>query len=113
LHDEDPAHANIDCILERGRLLTLDGPSMRTKDLGLDEPTAPEPHAPVTRLSETDVPEFSAPQDRPIAWPWTLRAAHAHPGYADATRALQQLCPELRLLSESAAESLAKPWVRR
>ena len=40
LHDDDLAHAIVDRILERGRLLTLDGPSMRTKHLGLDDPTA-------------------------------------------------------------------------
>jgi DNA replication protein DnaC len=40
LHDEDLAHAIVDRILERGRLLTLDGPSMRTRHLGLDDPTA-------------------------------------------------------------------------
>ena len=37
LHDEDLAPAIVDRILERGRLLTLDGPSMQTKHLGLDE----------------------------------------------------------------------------
>ena len=42
LHDEDLAHAIVDRILERGRLLLLDGPSLRTKHLGLDDPTAPE-----------------------------------------------------------------------
>lgn len=31
LHDEDLAHAIVDRVLERGRLLTLDGPSLRTK----------------------------------------------------------------------------------
>jgi DNA replication protein DnaC len=40
LHDEDLAHAIVDRILERGRMLTLDGPSMRTRHLGLDDPTA-------------------------------------------------------------------------
>jgi len=40
LHDEDLAHAIVDRILERGRMLTLDGPSLRTKHLGLDDPTA-------------------------------------------------------------------------
>jgi len=40
LHDEDLAQAIVDRILERGRVLTLDGPSMRTKHLGLDDPTA-------------------------------------------------------------------------
>src|SRR5262245_9943135 len=42
VHDEDLAHAIIDRILERGRMLTLDGPSLRTKHLGLDDPTSPE-----------------------------------------------------------------------
>jgi hypothetical protein len=40
LHDEDLAQAIIDRVLECGRLLTLDGPSMRTKHLALDEPAA-------------------------------------------------------------------------
>ena len=40
LHDEDLANAIVDRILERGRVLTLDGPSMRTKHLGLDDPTS-------------------------------------------------------------------------
>jgi IstB-like ATP binding protein len=42
LHDDDLAHAIIDRVLERGRLLPWDGPSMRTKHLGLDDATAPE-----------------------------------------------------------------------
>ncbi len=37
LHDEDLAQAIVDRVLERGRLLTLDGPSMRTRHLGLDD----------------------------------------------------------------------------
>jgi len=53
LHDEDLAQAIVDRILERGRLLLLDGPSMRTKHLGLDDPTAPEAlHGPA-RISGT------------------------------------------------------------
>jgi len=43
LHDEDLAHAIVDRVLERGRLLTLDGPSLRTKHLGLDDHTASTP----------------------------------------------------------------------
>jgi hypothetical protein len=39
LHDEDLAQAIVDRVLERGRLLTLDGPSMRTRHLGLDDLT--------------------------------------------------------------------------
>lgn len=37
LHDDDLADAIVDRILERGRLLRLDGPSVRTKHLPADE----------------------------------------------------------------------------
>jgi DNA replication protein DnaC len=37
LHDDDLADAIVDRILERGRLLRLDGPSVRTKHLPSDE----------------------------------------------------------------------------
>jgi DNA replication protein DnaC len=37
LHDDDLAEAIVDRILERGRLLRLDGPSLRTKHLAADE----------------------------------------------------------------------------
>ena len=37
LHDEDLAHAIIDRVLERGRLLRLDGPSVRTLHVNLDD----------------------------------------------------------------------------
>ena len=37
LHDEDLAPAIIDRVLERGRLLRLDGPSVRTLHVNLDE----------------------------------------------------------------------------
>src|SRR5262250_2565846 len=40
LHDEDLAAAILDRILERGRLLHLDGPSHRTRHLQLDESLA-------------------------------------------------------------------------
>jgi DNA replication protein DnaC len=65
LHDEDLAQAILDRVLERGRLLMLDGPSMRTKHLGLDE-TAP-PGASIqgvsdsARISGIGVPEFPEP----------------------------------------------------
>jgi DNA replication protein DnaC len=42
LHDPDLAHAIVDRVLERGRLLHLDGPSLRTRHLGLDDPTQAE-----------------------------------------------------------------------
>jgi hypothetical protein len=37
LHDEDLAEAIVDRILERGPLLRLDGPSIRTKHLATDD----------------------------------------------------------------------------
>jgi DNA replication protein DnaC len=67
LHDDDLAQAIVDRVLERGRILTLDGPSMRTKHLGLDE-TASE-RASIqgvtdsARISGIQVPEFPEPTD--------------------------------------------------
>jgi DNA replication protein DnaC len=61
LHDEDLAHAIVDRVLERGRLLTLDGPSHRTKHLGPDDPTAPAPRPQVARISGIRAPEFPEP----------------------------------------------------
>jgi hypothetical protein len=61
LHDEDLAQAILDRILERGRLLTLDGPSMRTKHLGLDDPTSPGASDQPARISGIDQPEFPEP----------------------------------------------------
>ena len=61
LHDEDLAQAIIDRILERGRLLTLDGPSLRTRHLGLDDPTTAGPSPQVARISGIRAPEFPEP----------------------------------------------------
>lgn len=61
LHDEDLAHAIVDRVLERGRLLTLDGPSLRTKHLGLDDPTAATASPQVARISGIRTPEFPEP----------------------------------------------------
>jgi len=61
LHDDDLALAIVDRILERGRLLTLDGPSLRTKHLGLHDPTSPESQLQVARISGIRAPEFPEP----------------------------------------------------
>ena len=63
LHDEDLAQAIVDRVLERGRLLTLDGPSLRTKHLGLDDPTSTSPSPDVARISGIRAPEFPEPTD--------------------------------------------------
>jgi DNA replication protein DnaC len=61
LHDDDLADAIVDRVLERGRLLTLDGPSYRTKHLRLDEATALTPSPQVARISGKGAPEFPEP----------------------------------------------------
>src|SRR5580692_11922024 len=59
LHDEDLAAAILDRILERGRVIHLDGPSWRTRHLNLEEPLPPA--AERARISGIGVPEFSEP----------------------------------------------------
>ena len=61
LHDPDLAAAIVDRILERGRLIRLDGPSMRTRHLGLDDPTAPQASMEEARISGIQRPEFPEP----------------------------------------------------
>ncbi len=62
LHDDDLAAAIVDRVLERGRHLQLDGPSMRTKHLGLDAPAhAAAGSPPVARISGIQSPEFPEP----------------------------------------------------
>ena len=50
LHDEDLAQAIVDRVLERGRVIALDGPSLRTKHLGLDDPTQADALTELARL---------------------------------------------------------------
>jgi hypothetical protein len=62
LHDEDLVAAILDRVLERGRLVHLDGPSGRTRHLKLEEviPTTSER----ARISGNRVPEFTEPTCR-------------------------------------------------
>lgn len=79
LHDEDLAQAILDRILERGRLLTLDGPSMRTKHLGLDDPTSPgasDQAATIPGIERPDFPEPTRP-DRVGSWHKTASPVRA------------------------------------
>ena len=62
LHDPDLAAAILDRVLERGRWITLDGPSGRTKHLKL-ETTVPQ-DAGGARVSGKPVPEFPEPTAR-------------------------------------------------
>jgi len=59
LHDEDLAAAILDRILERGRLLHLDGPSHRTRHLQLEQDLSTGARS--DRISETGLPQFPEP----------------------------------------------------
>ena len=61
LHDADLAAAIVDRVLERGRLLQLDGPSLRTKHLGLDDPTLAEASTEPAIISGKPAAEFPEP----------------------------------------------------
>ncbi len=63
LHDDDLAQAIIDRVLERGRLLRLDGPSVRTLHVNLDEAMKEESDSgdDVIRISGNQCPEFPEP----------------------------------------------------
>jgi DNA replication protein DnaC len=62
LHDDDLAAAIVDRVLERGRHFKLDGPSMRTRHLGLDDPTQQQQASTQpARVSGKDRPEFPEP----------------------------------------------------
>ena len=80
LHDDDLAHAIVDRVLERGRLLTMDGPSLRTKHRGLDDPTAPPPSPQVARLSGIHAPEFPEPTACSASWMRSTADARAFGG---------------------------------
>lgn len=74
LHDPDLAAAIVDRVLERGRLLKLDGPSLRSKHLGVDDPLQAElspVHQPdrISGISPAEFPEPTAPPrgGRPVA----------------------------------------------
>jgi DNA replication protein DnaC len=67
LHDEDLAQAIIDRVLERGRLFRLDGPSLRTLHVNLDDAMnqgSDQDHE-VARISGIKWPEFPEPTRRP------------------------------------------------
>jgi DNA replication protein DnaC len=63
LHDEDLAQAIIDRVLERGRILRLDGPSVRTLHVNLDDAMKDESdqQPDLIRISGNSWPEFPEP----------------------------------------------------
>lgn len=61
LHDEDLAQAIIDRVLERGRILELDGPSGRTRHLPLDLDAGQAAEEEPARVSGTAPAKFPEP----------------------------------------------------
>jgi hypothetical protein len=63
LHDEDLAQAILDRVLERGRLIRLDGPSVRTLRVDLDDAMKDESDQPtdLIRISGNSGSEFPEP----------------------------------------------------
>lgn len=63
LHDSDLAAAIVDRLLERGRIIPLDGPSMRSRHLEVDPQTAsmlPQQPDKVSGIDRTEFPEPTA-----------------------------------------------------
>ena len=93
LHDDDLAQAIVDRVLERGRLLKLDGPSVRTKHLGLDDPTTvEEPSAQVARISGIPGAEFPEPT-------WWISSALFAPRAIPSRMIFKTMTPLSRLLT--------------
>jgi DNA replication protein DnaC len=90
LHDDDLAQAIIDRVLERGRLIRLDGPSVRTLHLNLDEAMkeGSDQDAEVARISGNRWPEFPEPTTsddhipyymRPVVDVWRVQGSTKRP----------------------------------
>ncbi len=80
LHDHDLAEAIVDRVLEKGRLIVLDGPSYRTRHLDLDR--ASGGHQNAARISGKHRPEFPEPtsgSDRQCPYPDPV-VRHGHDG---------------------------------
>ena len=60
LHDADLAEAIVDRVLERGRLIVMDGPSYRTRNLPVDG-TPPTAFTKPAKVSGIDRPEYPEP----------------------------------------------------
>ena len=72
LHDADLAEAIVDRVLERGRLVLLDGPSYRTQHLDLDVDRAELVNDDPARISGKARPDFPEPTTRLPPSPRTL-----------------------------------------
>lgn len=85
LHDEDLGQAIIDRVLERGRLIRLDGPSVRTLHLKLDDALKDDSDQDeeVARISGNKWPEFPEPTTAPESSATLLRIPPREAARAD------------------------------
>lgn len=105
LHDEDLAQAIVDRVLERGRVITLDGPSLRTMHLGLDDPTQADALTELARISGIPRPEFPEPTTRGISWIKAARQA-----FEEFPEDAQRVCLRaLTVAAEGGKSDIAKP----
>ena len=76
LHDHDLAEAIVDRVLERGRLIVMDGPSYRTRHLdGHDTQRSDQP----ARISGIERPEFPEPARARLTWEAFNKLLKRHP----------------------------------
>ena len=87
LHDPDLAAAILDRVLERGRWITLDGSSGRTKHLKL-ETTVPQ-DADGARVSGKQGPEFPEPTTRAVS-----KLADGRPGTRTCVHVIIEGCTD-------------------
>jgi len=70
LHDHDLAAAIVDRLLELGRIIALDGPSMRSQHLALDEEINPMVPHQLDRVSGTRIGDLAGTRKRYMRMPY-------------------------------------------
>ncbi|MHB8633319.1 MAG: ATP-binding protein [Thermoplasmatota archaeon] len=124
LHDQDLAEANLDRVLERGRVLQLKGPSYRTKHLNLQSkqgaiisgkkrPEFPEPTR-QTALPRRTVGSAAATPARNASIVWPARESRARGRCTSATWGLasSRLWATFGPMCFSVLPAVQCPWSR-
>jgi DNA replication protein DnaC len=107
LHDEDLAQAIIDRVLERGRLLRLDGPSVRTLHVNLDDAMKEESdqQADLVRLSGKSRSKFPEPTSLEALKQWRFE-----PGQKDGEAVLMQIDVEVSFTTVTKKSLWRRIW---
>ena len=111
LHDDDLAQAIIDRVLERGRLLRLDGPSVRTLHVNLDDAMKEDSdqQTDLIRISGKPCPEFPEPTPRAFSSRCRLHSmtTRVRPGVARRSRL------SINAASACLHQSLSSCWLAK